>query len=306
MGMLHDGHLSLVRLAAQQTPSVLVSIYANPSQLTSDDGKQSYPSTLTADLALLEDLNEELRSSQYGAIKAVFAPTDEEMYPCSSPEDIPRGVGSFVNILPLSSVLEGADRPSHFAGVATVCLKLFNAVRPDKVYFGEKDCQQTVIVKRLVRDFLLDIEVVVGETVREVDGLALSSRNGFLGTRRRAVATVLFRALDAARNAYEAGILERNELLSLCKQVAEQEHVEQGHLLKPHRADFEVIYFELVEQESMISIGTVKSENGAVICGAVRLLPLEVLANGEEGGRQSGGDTIRLIDSILLEPRKTL
>ncbi|KAL8883841.1 MAG: hypothetical protein Q9215_007980 [Flavoplaca cf. flavocitrina] len=305
MGMLHDGHLSLIRLAAQQPSSIFVSIYANPSQLTVQEGKHSYPSTLDSDLALLVALNERLRSNGSGTVRAVFAPTDQEMYPFSPPDDIPHGLGSFVNILPITSILEGAGRPSHFIGVATVCLKLFNAVNPDKVYFGEKDYQQTVLIKRLVQDFLLDIEVVIGDTIREADGMALSSRNVFLGTRRRAVATVLISALNAARNAYEGGIVERDELLSLCKQEVEEEQVKQGRLLEAQRVDLKIIYFELADQGSMTPIGTVDAGRGAVICGAIQFLPLEVLAYGEDGGRQDGNDTVRLIDSVLLETRNT-
>lgn len=305
MGLLHEGHLSLVRLAAEKTQSIIVSIYVNPSQLTGPDEIGSYPSTLDTDLELLVALNKQLRYRGYGTVQAVFAPTDEEMYPCSPPDDIPRGLGSFINMLPMTSVLEGADRPSHFIGVATVCLKLFNAIRPNTVYFGEKDYQQTVVIKRLVQDFLLDIEVVVGETIREADGMALSSRNVFLGTRRRAVATVLVRALYAARNGYEAGKVERSELVSLCKQVVEEEQVKQGQLLKAQRANFEVICFELADHESMTPIGTVNPERGAVICGAIRMLPLVVLAYGEDGGRLDGNDTVRLIDSIFLEPKST-
>ncbi|KAI4193938.1 MAG: hypothetical protein LQ346_003799 [Caloplaca aetnensis] len=305
MGMLHEGHLSLVRLAAQQPSAILVSIYANPSQLTTEVGTHSYPSTLDSDLALLVALNESLTTNRSRTVRAIFAPTDREMYPFSSPHDIPRGLGSFVNILPMTSILEGANRSSHFIGVATVCLKLFNAVRPDKVYFGEKDYQQTVIIKRLVQDFLLDMEVVVGKTIREADGMALSSRNVFLGTRRRLVATVLVRALNAARTAYEAGEVERDELVSLGKQVAEDEQVKQGQLSKAQRVNLEMIYFELADQESMTPIRTVDPERGAVLCGAIQMLPLEVLANGEDGGRQDGNDTIRLIDSILLKPRIT-
>ncbi|KAL8869184.1 MAG: hypothetical protein Q9198_007955, partial [Flavoplaca austrocitrina] len=303
MGMLHDGHLSLIRLAAQQPSSIFVSIYANPSQLTIQEGKNSYPSTIDSDLALLVALNEELRSNGSGTVQAVFAPTDQEMYPFSPPNDIQRGLGSFVNILPMTSILEGADRPSHFVGVVTVCLKLFNAVNPDKVYFGEKDYQQTVIIKRLVQDFLLDAEVVVGKTMREDDGMALSSRNVFLGTRRRAVATILVKALDAARNAYEGGEVGRDELVSLCKQVVEEEQVKQEQLLKLRRVSLEIIYFELADRESMTAIGSVDPEKGAVICGAILLLPIEILAYGEDGGRQDGNDTVRLIDSVLLEPR---
>ncbi|KAL8850872.1 MAG: hypothetical protein Q9221_004185 [Calogaya cf. arnoldii] len=301
--MLHEGHLSLVRLAAEKTQSINVSIYANPAQLTGPEEVGSYPSTLDTDLEMLAALNERLRHRGSGTVQAVFAPTDQELYPCSPPDDIPRGLGSFVNVLPMTSILEGADRPSHFIGVATVCLKLFNAIKPDIVYFGEKDYQQTVIIKKLVQDFLLDIEVVVGETIREADGLALSNRNVFLGTRRRAVATVLVRALTAARDAYEAGNVDRDGLVLLCEQVVREEQVKQDGMLKAQRARFEIIYFELADRESMAAINKVNPGREAVICGAIRLLPLEILAYDGEGGRLDGSDTVRLIDSILLKPR---
>ncbi|KAI4090070.1 MAG: hypothetical protein LQ339_008444 [Xanthoria mediterranea] len=305
MGLLHEGHLSLVRLAAKSTQSIIVSIYANPSQLTGPDEIGSYPSTLDTDHELLVALNMQLRHSGCGTVRAIFAPTDKEMYPCSPPDDILRGLGSFVNILPTTSILEGADRPSHFVGVATVCLKLFNAIKPDTVCLGEKDYQQTVVIKQLVQDFLLDIEVVVGETIRDADGLALSSRNVFLGTRRRAVATVLIRALYAAQNAYEAGRVDRDELVSLCKHIAKEEQVKQALLSEAERVNVEIIYFEVADQGSMTPIGTVNHEKGAVVCGAIQLLPLEVLLDGEDGGQQDGNDTVRLIDSILLAPRST-
>ncbi|KAL8644472.1 MAG: hypothetical protein Q9226_007745 [Calogaya cf. arnoldii] len=303
MGMLHEGHLSLVRLAAEKTQSIIVSIYANPAQLTGPEEVGSYPSKLDTDLEMLAALNKHLRHRGSGTVQAVFAPTDQEMYPYSPPDDIPRGLGSFVNILPMTSILEGADRPSHFIGVATVCLKLFNAIKPDIVYFGEKDYQQTIIIKRLVQDFLLDIEVVVGETIREADGLALSSRNVFLGTRRRAVATVLVRALNAARKAYDAGNVDVDELMSLCEQVVEEEQVKQGRLLKAQSTKIKTIYFELDDPESMAAIDTLNPERGAVICGAILLLPLQVSASGENRGRYDYSDSVRLIDSVLLEPR---
>lgn len=303
MGMLHEGHLSLVRLAAHQASSLIVSIYANPSQLTAPGEHQSYPSTLESDLDQLVALNKVLQEGRVGIIKAVFAPTDEEMYPVSPRDAIPRGVGSFVNILPLTNILEGEGRPSHFIGVATVCLKLFNAVQPDKAFFGEKDFQQTVVVKRLVRDFLLDIEVVVGETVRESDGLAMSSRNVFLGTRRRAVATILIRALNAAREMYEAGETDRDNLVAGCRRVIQEESFKQERLLEGQRVEFEAMYFDLAEKEGMTPINAVNPENGAVMCGAIIMLPLEILAPGEDGGRLGGSDTVRLIDSVLLEPQ---
>ncbi|KAL9637040.1 MAG: hypothetical protein Q9204_002024 [Flavoplaca sp. TL-2023a] len=300
MGMLHTGHMSLVRLAAQQTPSVIVSIYANPSQLTTHGEKQSYPSTFDSDLERLVAMNDEMRHSCTGVIRAIFAPVDEEMYPCSPPDSIPQGIGGFVNILPISSLLEGRDRPSHFVGVSTICLKLFNAARPNTVFFGEKDFQQTIVIKRLVQDFLLDIKVVVGKTIREIDGLAISSRNVFLGTRRRAVATIMVRAMQAVRDAYEQNVMDRNQLLSVGNRIMEQERVEQEQLPEDQGATFAVIYFELVDPESLESLITIDPGNGAVLCGAIQMLPLKGGGDGEDQGLRDGADSVRLIDSIIL------
>ncbi|KAL8875143.1 MAG: hypothetical protein Q9198_006458 [Flavoplaca austrocitrina] len=300
MGMLHDGHMSLVRLAAQQTPSVIVSIYANPSQLTTHGEKRSYPSTFDSDLERLIAVNDELRHNCTGVIRAIFAPVEQEMYPCSPPDSIPQGIGSFVNILPLTSVLEGRDRPSHFVGVSTICLKLFNAARPNSVFFGEKDFQQTIIIKRLVQDFLLDIKVVVGKTVREIDGLAMSSRNLFLGTRRRAVATIMVRAMQAVRDAYEQNIMDRNQLLSVGNRIMDLERVKQEQLPKGQGATFAVIYFDLADPESLESLITIDPKNGAVLCGAIQMLPLNGGRDGEDQGLRGGADSVRLIDSIIL------
>ncbi|KAL8730474.1 MAG: hypothetical protein Q9166_004038 [cf. Caloplaca sp. 2 TL-2023] len=305
MGLLHQGHLSLVRLAAEQTQFILVSIYANPSQLTTPEEAGFYPSTLKSDVDLLLALNEQLRHKGSGTVQAIFAPTDQEMYPCSPPDSSPHGVGSFVNILPLTRILEGADRPSHFVGVATVCLKLFNAAKPDKVYFGQKDFQQTVLVKRLVQDFLLNIDVVVGETIREDDGLAMSSRNVFLGTRRRTVATVIHRALQAAQEVYINGQVDRDELLSTCKRVVEEEQTKQRQLPKPQRTNLEIIYFGLADPVSLEATDKVNVDRGAVICGAVQLLPNEDILDEDGPGGQDSNGSVRLIDSVLLEPRKT-
>ena len=142
---------------------------------------------------MLSDLDREIAvdGGNLGKIAAVFAPTTEVMYPSGRPGQEVDAKGSFVTITPVAELLEGASRPTFFRGVATVCMKLFNIVTPERVYFGQKDVQQTVVIKKLVKDFCMDMKVVIGETQREHDGLALSSRNVYLGTRRRRVATVL-------------------------------------------------------------------------------------------------------------------
>lgn len=182
MGALHEGHLSLVRQAAAENNHVCVSIYVNPTQFGVNEDLSSYPRTWNADLAKLDALCHELRrDASMGQITTVFAPKSSEMYPNLPPSSEIEGHGSFVNISPLSSILEGASRPVFFRGVATVVMKLLNIVQPERVYFGQKDIQQTYVVRRMVEDFHLDTLVRVGPTVREEDGLALAHAMFTLG-----------------------------------------------------------------------------------------------------------------------------
>lgn len=192
MGALHEGHLSLIHEARAMCDVVVVSIFVNPTQFGPSEDFASYPRDLTADAATLAEYN----------VDYVFAPTVEEIYP--------QGFSTFVEVEGLSSELEGASRPGHFRGVATVVAILFNAVRPNFAFFGQKDAQQSIIIRRMVRDLAFDTEIVVLPIVREHSGLAMSSRNAYLDAPQREAATVLNRALIAARAAYEDG--ERNAI----------------------------------------------------------------------------------------------
>ncbi|MEJ7578223.1 MAG: pantoate--beta-alanine ligase [Pyrinomonadaceae bacterium] len=187
MGALHEGHLSLVREARQRCDAVVVSIFVNPAQFGANEDFTRYPRDLTRDTAMLADYN----------IDYIFAPPVEEIYP--------KNFSTYVTVEGLSEQLEGAARPGHFRGVATVLAVLFNVVRPDTVFFGQKDAQQTLVVKRLVRDLAFDAEVVVLPTLRETSGLALSSRNAYLNDAERQQATALYRALQAAKAVYKNG-----------------------------------------------------------------------------------------------------
>ncbi len=186
MGALHEGHLSLVRRARAENDAVVLSIFVNPAQFDRKDDYQSYPRDLKRD--------KELASRE--GVDILFVPTVQEMYP--------EGFSTFVEVEHLTDGLCGASRPGHFRGVATVVTKLFNIVRPDRAYFGQKDFQQTVMIKRLVKDLNLDIEIVVMPTVREADGLALSSRNRLLSQGERQAATALYRSLLKARGLFSA------------------------------------------------------------------------------------------------------
>jgi pantoate--beta-alanine ligase len=181
MGYLHEGHLALVRQARTENSNVIVSIYVNPTQFGPREDFSAYPRELNRDLELLRE----------GGVDIVFVPSDDEMYP---PE-----FSSWVDVEKITERLEGATRPGHFRGVATVVAKLFNIVQPSRAYFGQKDAQQVVVIKRMVADLNMGIEVVVVPTVRESDGLAMSSRNIYLSPGERQAATILFRALTLAR-----------------------------------------------------------------------------------------------------------
>lgn len=197
MGYLHAGHLSLVERARSENDHVALSIFVNPTQFDRPDDLARYPRDLERDLALLEGKG----------VTFVFAPTPDEIYP-------PRH-STAVTVSRVTDGLEGAHRPGHFNGVATVVCKLFNIVQPTRAYFGQKDAQQVVVVRRMTQDLNLPVEVIACPTLREADGLALSSRNVFLQGEERQEALALSRALFAVRAAWERGERSAESLRSL-------------------------------------------------------------------------------------------
>src|SRR5205085_2061371 len=201
MGALHDGHLSLIREARRMCDIVVVSVFVNPTQFALDEDFERYPRDLTKDAAILTDYN----------VDYIFAPTIEEVYP--------KDFSTYVTVSGLSEQLEGVSRPGHFRGVATVVTVLLNIVRPDFAFFGQKDAQQTLIVKRLVRDLAFETEIVVLPTVREESGLALSSRNAYLNEDERRAALVLYRALSRAKEAYKDGERSGSRLASIVQAI---------------------------------------------------------------------------------------
>ena len=205
MGYLHQGHLSLVQQARNECTSVIVTIFVNPTQFGPQEDLRSYPRDIPRDLRLLEE---------YGA-DLVWTPREEELYPAE--------FQTWVDVEKVTQPLEGAMRPGHFRGVTTIVAKLFNAVQPDKAYFGQKDAQQTVVIRRMVKDLNYPIEVVVCPTVRENDGLAMSSRNVYLTPRERASAVVLFKALTAAGEAYNDGVRDADELRTIMSEKIQSE-----------------------------------------------------------------------------------
>jgi pantoate--beta-alanine ligase len=187
MGYLHEGHLALVRQARNENSTVVVSIFVNPAQFGPSEDLVSYPRDLDRDLELLGEEKTDV----------VFMPSDEEMYPPL--------FSSWVDVEKVTERLEEASRPGFFRGVATVVAKLFNIVQPTKAYFGQKDAQQAIVIQRMVADLNMDLEIIVVPTVRENDGLAMSSRNVYLNSEERQAATVLFEALTLAKELWQGG-----------------------------------------------------------------------------------------------------
>jgi pantoate--beta-alanine ligase len=211
MGALHDGHLSLVREARRMSDMVVVSIFVNPTQFGPTEDFARYPRDLTHDAGVLAEMN----------VDYVFAPVTEEIYP--------KSFRTFITVEGVSDILEGAARPGHFRGVATVVALLLNVVRPDFAFFGQKDAQQTVVVKRLVNDLAINTEIVICPTVRETSGLALSSRNAFLSAEDRSAAAILQRGLQRAKSAFDEGERSAEHLCEIVREVIAKEpraHIE--------------------------------------------------------------------------------
>jgi len=218
MGALHEGHLSLVKRAREQTARVAVSIFVNPRQFGPKEDLARYPRDIDRDRSLLTQAGCDL----------LFLPLAEEMYPA--------GCETFVDVGSVAAPLEGERRPGHFRGVATVVLKLLGIFEPTRAYFGQKDAQQLAVIRRMAADLDLAAEIVACPTVRESDGLAMSSRNAYLGGDERAVAPALYRALIAARDRFATGERQGDELRRTMRQVLAAEpllHVDYVSVADP-------------------------------------------------------------------------
>jgi pantoate--beta-alanine ligase len=245
MGALHDGHLSLVRAALAECRPVIASIFVNPTQFAVGEDLQKYQRTMETDRQKLED----------AGVDTLFAPEAAEIYP--------PGFRTWVNVEGLSERLEGKSRPGHFRGVTTVVLKLLEIVQPEKAYFGRKDAQQARLIRQMARDLHLDTEIIVCPIVREADGLALSSRNAYLQPDERRAATVLYRALDAARNS-----VARGERDALRLTAAMREMLRAEPLADPD-------YVELVNAETLEPVTRLRGACLALVAarfGATRLI----------------------------------
>jgi pantoate--beta-alanine ligase len=232
MGALHEGHLSLVRASKARCDVTAVSIFVNPLQFGPAEDLDKYPRTMERDTALLEQLGADL----------LFTPGVEEMYP--------PGAQTYVLVEGLSNKLDGASRPGHFRGVATVVAKLFEVVRPDFAFFGQKDAAQVAVLRKLVNDLDMDVEVVVCPIVREKDGLAMSSRNAYLTSEQRQQATVLYRSLLRVQAAVDHGERDSAKLIEIGKQVIANE------------TGAKLDYFAIVDRDTLELVADVS-------CGAI-------------------------------------
>ncbi len=251
MGYLHEGHLSLVRKAREDNDVVVVSIFVNPTQFGPGEDFERYPRDLDRDLSFLEPIG----------VDAVFHPSASEMYP--------EGYKTFVEVTDITERLCGASRPGHFRGVTTVCCKLFNIVKPHKAYFGKKDFQQLVVIKTMVRDLNMDLEIVPMPIVREKDGLAMSSRNTYLSPEERKAALCLYRSLKKAEELFNNG--ERNASV-IRKEV---ENIIKSEPLAV------IDYIEIVDPETFMPVKEVKE--GTLVALAVKIGPARLIDNVQLG-----------------------
>lgn len=253
MGALHEGHLSLMRAAKAAGGAVVATIFVNPTQFGPNEDLASYPRTFAADCALLEK----------EGVDVLFAPEAAEMYP--------QGAATFVEVEPVGNRLDGASRPGHFRGVATVVSKLFHIVGPDRAFFGQKDAAQVAVLRRMVRDLNFDLELVVCPIVREADGLAMSSRNRYLSAEERNQAVILHRALRHMGARVDAGVLDSASL------------IDEGLAVLAGEPEIRLDYLRIVDPDTLEDLPDVSE--GALIAIAAFVGPA------------------RLIDNVLVQPR---
>lgn len=254
MGAMHTGHISLIEAAVQQTDFVVVSIFVNPTQFGPGEDLEKYPRPLEADLEICRNTG----------VDAVFAPTTEQMYP---QENL-----TWVNVEKLTEQLCGQFRPAHFRGVTTICAKLFNIVAPDIAFFGQKDAQQAIVTKQMVADLNMPLKIVVCPTVRQPDGLAVSSRNKYLTRQQRKDATLIYKSLQKCQEMINAGIRDVQEIVTQMRKILQQ------------APSIKIEYISIVDAETLQTIDGIAGK--VLTAVAVRI------------------SSARLIDNILVDMNK--
>ncbi|CAK7894884.1 pantoate--beta-alanine ligase [[Candida] anglica] len=276
MGALHAGHCSLIAESLKQNDHTMVSIFVNPSQFAPHEDLDAYPRTVDSDM---DQLTKAFTKKQ---VSAVFIPKVSEMYPSGIELEVSKQRGAFVTVHGCSEQLEGGSRPQFFRGVATVVSKLLNVVTPEKVYFGQKDAQQCVVIRNLVKDMLINTEVVVLPTLRESSGLAMSSRNAYLSEEAKSESSVIYRALKAGESFYDEHSKdgEAVDAYLISNEIR--------NVLSTAPSGFKLEYLSISHPETLDDLTTVKPGIGALISTAVRV------------PREDGQET-RLIDNIVLK-----
>ena len=259
MGALHPGHISLVKRAKHENDVVASSIFVNPTQFSAGEDLDKYPRTFDTDLAMLTEVGTDM----------VFAPLSSEIYP-------PGNRLCHVEPAAFGLIYEGQARPEFFRGVATIVAKLFNIVQPTNAYFGQKDISQCILISRMVADLNIPVTIRVCETMREADGLAMSSRNTYLTSEERPKASVLYKALMAGKNRCSSGAVSREEIIQAVNDV-----------LATESAVSRVEYVSVASHETMCELDTISPIPGAVLSSAVRL------------------GSVRLIDNVLVGQAET-
>ena len=259
MGALHDGHLSLIKRAKEETDITICSIFVNSKQFNDANDFEKYPRIISRDSTLLKELDCDI----------LFAPDENEIYPPQSPTTINNKQNENLIILGnLANIMEGTYRPGHFEGVVTIVKRLFDIIKPDKAYFGEKDYQQLSVIRKMTADLGLPISIIGCQTIRETDGLAMSSRNLLLSKEERKEASTIYRALQACKGHYKGKSV--GDLKATFKKT-----INQANLL-------EMEYVEIVDANNLLSLNSLEDSESAVCCTAVY-----------------AGKT-RLIDNIIL------
>ncbi len=247
MGALHIGHTSLVDRAVEDCDYVVVSIFVNPTQFVPGEDFEKYPRPVEEDLEICEEHNVDL----------VFNPEPQEMY---ASENI-----TWVNVEKLTEPLCGRSRPGHFRGVTTICAKLFNIVAPDVAYFGQKDAQQAIVIKQMVADLNMPLEIVICPTVREPDGLAISSRNKYLSDQQKKGATLLYKSLLKCQEAIDSGVTDTKKIISEMQKILQQE------------PSIEIEYISIVDAETLQNLEQVTGR--ALIAVAAKVGPARLIDN---------------------------
>ena len=247
MGALHVGHISLIEAAAKDCDFVVVSIFVNPTQFGPGEDIENYPRPFEADLEICRE----------AGVDVVFAPAPQQMYPA---ENL-----SWVTVEKLTEPLCGRGRPVHFRGVTTVCAKLFNIVTPDVAYFGQKDAQQAIVIKRMVADLNMPLEIVVCPTVREPNGLAVSSRNQYLSEQQKQDATNIYKSLQTCRRMIDAGVSESRQIIAEMRKMLQQV------------PSIEIEYVSIVDAETLESVDEIAGT--VLVAVAVKIGPARLIDN---------------------------